>query len=199
MKPFQKSVLFLMAMMSIITPMTRWQSVSVYAQASDDENLSEANFTNKIYIPLVIMQQQVDDTGVFQVFKLASESESDTPIEDVQAAGVCIRTPFGPGWVNWTMSKPGQSGYKYSVKPETSNSLIWAQAPSQGIDGIYKASWGSCKAFKVPDSCTVTVHANGTLESCCNAAAALAGHVTKWTNTCSSSSSEAGWPDNPLQ
>ena len=90
------------------------------------------------------------------------------------------------------MSNPGQSGYKYSVKPETSIPLIWAQAPSQGIDGIYKASWGSCNAFKVPDSCTVTVYADGSIGSCCNAAAALLGKVATWTNTCSSSSPESG-------
>lgn len=189
---YQRVVLLVLAVMSSLFPTV------MYASDASASNSPDAGSANHIYLPLVASPQQTDDVGVFQVFEVKAESQTLSSV-GAQAAGVCIRTPFGPGWVNWKMSNPGQSGYKYSVKPETSVPLIWAQAPSQGIDGIYKASWGSCTALKIPDSCTVDVNSDGTIGSCCNAAAALAGHVVKWTNTCSSSSTEASWPDNPLQ
>ncbi len=110
--------------------------------------------------------------------------------------GVCIRTPLGPGKVYWRFSNPKGSGY--SVKPETSNNLIWAQTLSQNIDGIYRNSWGNCNALKVPDSCTVDFYSSS-YSSCCNAAMLLLGHKVRWVDTCSSSSPEASWPDAPLR
>lgn len=171
-------------------------SSPTYAQEINSSSPTE----HKIFLPVVQYQadEQVDDAGVFQVFELNPDLQTLTPT-GAQAAGVCIRGPLGPGWVNWKMSNPGQNGYKYSVKPETSVNLIWAKAPSQAIDGVYRASWGNCSALKVPDSCTVDVNTSNTISSCCNAAMAALGHVVKWTNTCSSSSSESGWPDNPLR
>ncbi|MDR1853208.1 MAG: hypothetical protein LBR21_11290 [Propionibacteriaceae bacterium] len=110
--------------------------------------------------------------------------------------GLCIRLPIGPGRVEWGFSNPSGSTAYFSVKPENSNSLVWAKAPGQDVDGVYRRSWGKCKALKIPDSATVNIDsANGTIRYCQNAAAALLGHVVKWTNTCSGD--EASWPDSP--
>jgi hypothetical protein len=107
--------------------------------------------------------------------------------------GACIRTPFGPGWVNWGMANPSGSGF--SVKPESSWSLIWATAPSQNCDGVYRRSWGCNSALKVPDSCTANVASNGSVSCCCNAALAALGYVCQWVNP---SSPAIGWPACPL-
>ena len=112
---------------------------------------------------------------------------------------VCsTRVPWGPGKVNWMFSNPRGSGY--SVKPETSNDLVWAQPPSQDIDGIYRGSWGNCTALKVPDNCTVYFYSDDTSSKyCCNAEMVRRGYIVKFVNTCSPSSPEASWPDAPLR
>jgi hypothetical protein len=111
--------------------------------------------------------------------------------------GLCVRTPFGPGKVYWRMSNPRGNGY--SVKPENSNTLTWAVVTWQAIDGIYRSNWGSCRAFKVPDHCTVDWYSGDSYYECCNAATALILGRSKYTNTCNSSSPEASWPDHPLR
>lgn len=111
--------------------------------------------------------------------------------------GLCIRTPLGPGRVYWKMSNPQGAGY--SVKPETSNSLIWGAGSSQAIDGIYRSSWGNCYAYKVPDYCTVNWYSDDHYGECCNAAAALLYGRSRPADTCSSSSPESSWPDAPLR
>jgi hypothetical protein len=118
---------------------------------------------------------------------------------DVGTRGVCVRTPFGPGKVKWNFPNPGSGGAGYSVLPESSGSLIWANPPSQGIDGIYRTSWGACTALKVPNSCTVTYHSSSSGEVCCHAILWEHGVRVEWVNPCDAGSDEAGWPDNPLE
>ena len=77
--------------------------------------------------------------------------DDDTIEPTMSTRGVCVRTPFGPGKVNWEFASPGQGGAGYSVKPESGSYLIWASPLSQGIDGIYRSSWGGCTALKVPN------------------------------------------------
>lgn len=119
----------------------------------------------------------------------------------MQPMGVrlCIRPFWGNGKVVWNFPNPGQNGAKYSVLPENGHALIWANPPEQEIDGIYRASWGSCTAFKVPDSATATFHNAEFFEVCYNAAACLAGACPKWVNTCAQDSEEFSWPDEPLR
>ncbi len=111
----------------------------------------------------------------------------------VNEKGVCVRAAWGPGKVNWKFSNPKSSGY--SVKPESSSALRWAQTPSQDIDGVYRSSWGNCTALKVPDSCTVTYTSSSSRSDCCNAAMLALGHKVQWINPCSLSD----WPDSPLR
>lgn len=87
--------------------------------------------------------------------------------EDSQASapGVCIRSPMGPGWVEWEGVDPWS--YGYSVKPEESNSLIYGHLPSDSCDGIYNLGWRCGVALKIPDHCTFYV---GQWAYCCNAA-----------------------------
>lgn len=113
------------------------------------------------------------------------------PTGQAQAADICIRSPFGPGWVNWNMYNP--SGAGYSVKPEGSFSLSWASAPGQDADGIYNHWWRCGTALKIPDSCTATVGGGGHISCCCNAALAAAGYVCQWVNP-----GLIGWPGCPL-
>ena len=110
--------------------------------------------------------------------------------------GICIRPIWGPGYVEWAMSDPAGAGY--SVKPEEGNDLVWGQAPSQAIDGVYRQSWGCCTALKVPDSCTVTIYEDGSIYWCCNATAYYLGYRVTWVNPCDNNSPEGGWPDCPL-
>lgn len=122
----------------------------------------------------------------------------DLPLEghvslegELYSKGLCVRVPWGPGKVDWNMSNPSSLGY--SVKPETSSTLIWASGSSQDIDGIYNKFWGCGDAFKVPDSCTADVYSSGTISCCCNAAMMALGHVCKWVNPGS-----IGWANCPL-
>ncbi len=107
-----------------------------------------------------------------------------------ESDAVCLRTPFGPGLVNWYFYNP--SSWGYSVKPESAWSLIWAAPPSQGIDGIYNRAWGST-ALKVPDSCTVDFSSPNDFTYCCNAAAWAAGYRMEWVVP-----GNIAWPPRPL-
>ena len=109
------------------------------------------------------------------------------------AAGLCIRTPFGPGKVKWTWDSPAAYPWRYSIKPECCSNLRWASAPADDIDAIYRRSWGCGTALKVPNSCTLTWNSNGSWSSCCNAAAWVAGHRPQWVNP-----SQHGFPYCPL-
>ncbi len=123
-------------------------------------------------------------------------------MKQAQPLGVslCIRPIWGPGKVVWAFSNPGQNGAKYSVLPENGYSLIWAQPPEQNVDGIYRASWGSCIAYKIPDSATATFYSAESWEVCYNAfACAVLGHCPKWVNPCDNNSPEGSWPDHPLR
>lgn len=112
-------------------------------------------------------------------------------------SGICIRTPFGPGRVHWDLADPQKSPNYFSVLPETSSKLIWAKAPDQPIDAIYRRAWGNCSAWKVPDSADVWVKSATKFEICQNAAAAALGHYVRIATTCKGGT-EPGWPDNPL-
>lgn len=104
----------------------------------------------------------------------------------MRATGVCIRDPFGPGWVNLTTYDP--AGWLFSLKPENTWPLVWARAPGQDVDALYNRAWGCYAAIKVPDNCTATSGPDGT-SCCCNAAAAAWGHVCEWKNL-----ETEGWP-----
>jgi len=124
-----------------------------------------------------------------------------SPSAQAQLAGfsLCIRPIWGPGKVIWKFPNPGQNGARYSVLPETASWLIWAQPPEQYIDGIYRANWGSCVAYKIPDSATATFYSADSWEVCYNAfACAVLGHCPKWVNPCDNNSPEGSWPDHPL-
>ena len=93
----------------VIVAISQWQSTPVYAQSNGNNNGSDTKTGNQVFLPLITSQQQVDDSGVFQVFTLDPKSQTITPSE-VQAAGVCIRTPFGyrlgklddvKSWTKW--------------------------------------------------------------------------------------------------
>lgn len=119
-----------------------------------------------------------------------------------QLSGVslCIRPIWGPGKVVWKFPNPGQNGAKYSVLPENLYYLIWAQPPEQYVDGIYRASWGSCVAYKIPDSATATFYNAESAEVCYNAFAChVLGHCPRWVNPCDNNSPEGSWPDHPLR
>ncbi len=100
------------------------------------------------------------------------------PDEQFSALSVCIRTPFGPGLVNWnwSSSNPWATGGS-AYKPESLSVVYRADDLARdAIDGLYRRSWGCGVAYKVPDSCTVNVNQNNTWSYCCNAAAWAAGH-----------------------
>lgn len=123
-------------------------------------------------------------------------------VDKAQPLGLslCIRPIWGPGKTRWTFSNPGQNGAKYSVLPEYGSSLIWARPPEQNVDGIYRASWGSCKAYKIPDSATATFYSAESWKVCYNAFAChVLGHCPKWVNPCDNRSPEGTWPDHPLR
>lgn len=107
-----------------------------------------------------------------------------------QTAGLCIRKAWGPGRVEWKFDNPKGAGY--SVKPETSNDLVWASGRGQDIDGVYRSSWGQ-RALKVPDSATVTFSSSSRFSVCENAAMKALGHSVEWVNP-----RDHGWPANPL-
>ncbi|TKD05242.1 hypothetical protein [Polyangium fumosum] len=111
--------------------------------------------------------------------------------DDIIPLGLCVREAWGPGKVVWDFANPQASGY--SSKPENAWNLVWASAPQQDTDGIYRSGWGCGQAFKIPDSCTATVAANGTISYCCNWAMQQLGHVCQWVNP-----GAIGWPNCPL-
>jgi hypothetical protein len=117
-----------------------------------------------------------------------------------QSLSLCIRPIWGPGKVEWKFPNPGQNGAKYSVLPENGSWLIWAQPPEQFIDGIYRASWGSCVAYKIPDSAIATFYDAESWVVCYNVFACnVLGHCPKWVNPCDNNSPEGSWPDHPLR
>ncbi|HYO98493.1 MAG TPA: hypothetical protein VER33_28515 [Polyangiaceae bacterium] len=130
-----------------------------------------------------------DTAGIEMHLGTGPDAAGTTP----KQSSVCARSPFGPGWVNWGMSNPWGAGF--SVKPETSWSLIAATPPGQACDGVYRRSWGCNVALKVPDSCTASVSSTGSVSCCCNATAAALGHVCKWVNP---TARDIGWPACPL-
>lgn len=119
--------------------------------------------------------------------------DAQTSRIDQLADGLCIRTPFGPGKVNYSGFGPWDVGKRYSYKPESSSALKRGSGSSDELDALYRYSWGCGTALKIPDSCTSTVSNNGSINSCCNAAAAALGHTPKWVNPTSH-----GFPRCPL-
>jgi hypothetical protein len=131
--------------------------------------------------------------------RATNQFSTDENTKGSELLGVCIRPIWGPGKVKWNFSNPGQNGAKYSVKPEGSNPLIWASPPEQDIDGIYRSYWGSCMAYKIPDSATATFYSAESWDVCYNAfACEVLGKCPKWINPCDNGSPEGSWPDNPL-
>jgi len=127
------------------------------------------------------------------------QEQSSSQIADQNAVdGVCIRAPWGPGWVDWVWgwSNPwATNGYAY--KPESANVVYRADdLADDAVDALYNKYWGCGVAFKVPDSCTVTVYQGepNTLHYCCNAAMWAIGHRVEWVNP-----SQHGFPKCPPQ
>lgn len=129
-----------------------------------------------------------------QITHGSTHGSTDSDIGGATVLSLCYAPIWRPGRVVWNFSNPGQYGAKYSVKPETSSSLIWANPTIQEIDGIYRSSWGSCNAYKVVNGSTATFHSAESWEVCYNAAACAAGACSKWVNSCGMS----GWPNSPL-
>jgi len=126
--------------------------------------------------------------------------ERDNSIElgaRIEPLGIC----YAPLWrnyglVKWQFSNPGQNGAKYSVKPEWSSSLVWANPPEQQIDGIYRSSWGSCTAYKIPNAATATFYSADSWDVCYNwVACQVGGKCPGWIDPCSLND----WPDDPLR
>ncbi len=126
---------------------------------------------------------------------LAMDINDENAQSRVVARGVCIRVPWGPGWVNWRFSNPRGAGY--SVKPEDPNvkHLVWPQTPGQDLDGLYNSNWENCTSYKVTSNCTIDVHSNGYAEHCCHAGFWLAGYRPHWINPCLLDD----WPNEPLR
>jgi hypothetical protein len=142
--------------------------------------------TGRVELPSKIDGKSVDDTWNRVAPKIDQQRVT---------SGVCIRSPFGPGWVNWHWSSSNPwatNGWAY--KPETLNVVYRADdLAGDAIDGLYKISWGCGTAFKVPDSCTVDMYqGDSTIYYCCNAAAWAAGHRAEFV-----SSSALGGPPCP--
>lgn len=123
-----------------------------------------------------------------------THSSTDSDIGGTTVLSLCYAPLWRPGRVVWNFSNPGQYGAKYSVKPEHTTPLIWANPPQQDIDGIYRSSWGSCTAYKVPDGATATFNNSESWDICYNAAACALGVCPEWVNPCGM----GDWPDNPL-
>jgi hypothetical protein len=94
----------------------------------------------------------------------------------VTPKGLCIRTPFGPGKVNWRWNVNGAE-WRYEVE----NGSLWigASAPNDNTDGIHRNGWG-CTVLKIPDHCTADVNSNASFSYCCNAAASILEGVVRW-------------------
>ena len=119
---------------------------------------------------------------------------------NISPLGLCYAPIWRAGKVKWNFPNPGQNGARYSVLPESGGTLIWANPPEQDIDGIYRASWGSCRAFKIPNGSTATFHSPSSWNVCYNVFAChVLGKCPKWVNPCDNSSPEGSWPDHPLQ
>jgi hypothetical protein len=119
-------------------------------------------------------------------------ARANSSMGDASMASVCIRTPLGPGVVDWTTPNPSGPEWRYSVKPESTSALVHGAAPSQNSDAVFRYYWGCGIALKVPDSCTLTIN-NGSASQCCNAAIASLGYVVQWVNP-----SAHGFPNCPL-
>ncbi|MBC7227647.1 MAG: hypothetical protein H5T61_10505 [Thermoflexales bacterium] len=153
-------------------------------------------------VPLEELQKMIADEESEKARLLGIKVRVAGPMGQQQPLGIslCIRPIWGPGKVVWRFSNPGQNGAKYSVLPENGYSLIWAQPPEQNVDGIYRTSWGTCIAYKIPDSATATFYSAESGEVCYNAfACEVLGHCPKWVNPCDNNSPEGSWPDYPLQ
>lgn len=114
-------------------------------------------------------------------------------IVDSFPTGLCLTYALPTGKVEFQgVTNPQAEGY--SVKPETSSALVWAQGPSIiGIDGLYRHSWHCGIALKVPDNIVATVF--GDSASCCKGyLAALAFKKCTWIDPRTLSD----WPDCPL-
>lgn len=147
-----------------------------------------------------LIAKDENEKAKFLGIQTTYQAESGDKTKERELLGLCIHPPWGGGKVNWNFPNPGQNGAGYLVKPEHTIPLIWANPPEQWIDGIYRSSWGSCNAFKVPGSATATFSNAESWGVCYNAAACIAlKKCPKWVNPCDNNSPEDNWPDEPLQ
>ena len=98
-------------------------------------------------------------------------------------ASLCIRTPFGPGWVDWSFHP---NSTQWRSKPEDEDRWVGANANGQDTDAVHHNGWG-CNVIKIPDDCDATVNSDGSYSCCCNAALSAANpgkytcHVRKYS------------------
>ncbi|MEN9558493.1 MAG: hypothetical protein RL141_862 [Candidatus Parcubacteria bacterium] len=136
-----------------------------------------------------------------QFYGEASQNDSQEPPNDsemfgvaTQALNLCGGGINGPGNVVWNNTSPGQNGQKFSVAPESNNTLIWAVFYDQNIDAIYRSQWGCGTAWKVPNPCTAIASIDGVLSYCCPLQWRVLGYVPSWINTYA----DPYFPDCPL-
>lgn len=92
-------------------------------------------------------------------------------------SSICWSNPLPPGVVEWRTPDPRADGF--SVKLESySNVLHCPQLPKQGVDGVYKNSWGCNKALKIPDNCQANLYSSH--GSCCCGSLTPLGYVCTW-------------------
>lgn len=100
-------------------------------------------------------------------------------------AGLCIRTPLGPGQIRFTGSKKVLQDF--AVMPEDAESATDYRHPTSGTTYGADGFWWKQNAsawFKVPDHCTTEVNASGggfSTGSCCNWAASLIKGRPRWS------------------
>ncbi len=170
--------------------------VEKYVELMQNQSLSETDLA-------ALIAKEENEKAQLLGIQVRYSTEINVTNPAPQGLSLCFRPIWGPGKVKWNFSNPGSTGAKYSVLPETGTSLIWASPPEQNVDGIYRDHswpWGSCRAYKIPDSATATFYSADNWEVCYNAFACSAlGHCPKWVNPCDNSSPEGSWPDHPLQ
>jgi len=141
---------------------------------------------------LIVDARRLDRTGWSNDGVVTSYLPAARPEEEPSTATWCVRTPIPPGFIEWTViANPRAEGH--SVKPESSNDLVWGQAPSQNADGRYNNRWPANTAIKIPSHCTDYPAIS---QCCCNVAASWYFGVCRLADF---GGAESGWPRDPLR
>jgi hypothetical protein len=120
-----------------------------------------------------------EEVGVLDEIAFDSELASlDREVAGDEEPLLCIRGPFGPGKVNWLWSV---NGAEWRSEIENGSQWVGAERGEQSTDGIHRNGWG-CTVLKIPDHCTADVSSNGSISSCCNAAASIRYGKVRWVD-----------------